>query len=91
MPAGSPLHALPETHSDLARVEAALRASVDTTDPQLTEIASHLILAGGKRLRPVLAVVSARTAERDADDDVVLGGVACAVETCGRYEEPGQR
>jgi DNA-binding transcriptional ArsR family regulator len=21
----------------------------------------------------------------------LLGGVACAVETCGRYEEPGQR
>jgi heptaprenyl diphosphate synthase len=61
---------------DLDRIEAALRGSVRTDDDYLTEIASHLVLAGGKRLRPVLAVVAARTAGVDASDDVVLGGVS---------------
>ena len=34
--------------------------SVHTSDPYLNEIASHLIVAGGKRLRPVLTVVAAQ-------------------------------
>ena len=37
---------------DLARVEAALRASVDHDDRFLAEVAPHLIAAGGKRIRP---------------------------------------
>lgn len=68
--------------ADLARVEAALREAVQTTDQQLTEIASHLILAGGKRLRPVLAIAAART-DAPASDEVVLGGVACELVHLG--------
>jgi heptaprenyl diphosphate synthase len=67
----------------LARVEAALRTAVATTDAQLTEIASHLIVAGGKRLRPVLALLSARTGGALATDEVVLGGVACELVHLG--------
>jgi heptaprenyl diphosphate synthase len=62
---------------DLARVESALRAAVRADDDFLTEVASHLILAGGKRVRPALAMASARTAGDDrVTDDVVRGGVA---------------
>jgi geranylgeranyl pyrophosphate synthase len=61
---------------DLVRIEDALRGSVRTDDDYLTEIATHLITAGGKRLRPVLAVAVARTAAADATDEVVLGGVS---------------
>jgi heptaprenyl diphosphate synthase len=68
---------------DRERVEAALRAAVVTGDAQLTEIASHLIQAGGKRLRPVLTVVAARTAGAATTDDVVLGGVACELVHLG--------
>lgn len=82
MPAASPLLALDAMDADLARVEAALREAVQTTDQQLTEIASHLILAGGKRLRPVLAISAARTGA-PASDDVVLGGVACELVHLG--------
>ena len=32
-----------------------MRDAVQTPDPYLTEIASHLVVAGGKRLRPVVA------------------------------------
>ncbi len=83
MPASPPLHALAGLDTDLARVEEALRESVRSPDAQLTEIASHLIMAGGKRLRPLLAVTAARTAAPSASDEVVLGGVACELVHLG--------
>src|SRR5690606_17401385 len=46
-------------------------------DPYLTEIASHLVVAGGKRLRPVVAIAAAQVGGATATDDVVRGGVAC--------------
>ena len=56
----SPLFALAGMDADRERIEAAMRAAVVTRDAYLTEIASHLIVAGGKRLRPVLAVAAGR-------------------------------
>ena len=60
------------------RVEAALRASVQADDAFLTEVSSHLIVAGGKRVRPLFAVASAAvdSAEPLVSDDAVRGGVA---------------
>lgn len=62
----------------MERVDAALRSSVANTDPQVTELATHLISAGGKRLRPALAIVCAAAGGGGLPvaDDVVLGGVA---------------
>jgi len=62
--------------TDLARVEGALRDAVRTRDPYLTELASHLIVAGGKRLRPVTAMAAALTAASDVADEVVQGAVS---------------
>src|SRR6478672_2950592 len=61
--------------ADLARVEAALRGAVRTEDEYLTELASHLIVAGGKRLRPVVAMAAAST-RGAVTEDVVQGGVS---------------
>src|SRR5690349_1540959 len=63
---------------DMERVEAALRASVRAEDPFLSDVAGHLISAGGKRLRPALAVCAAYAAKGlgPAADDAVTGGVA---------------
>ena len=47
---------LPALPDDLVRVDAALRESVQTPDPFLAEVATHLIGAGGKRLRPTLTL-----------------------------------
>ncbi|MSW93000.1 MAG: hypothetical protein F2812_15540, partial [Actinobacteria bacterium] len=49
MASSSPLLISPSIAEDLARVEAELRDSVKTDNAFLTEVASHLILAGGKR------------------------------------------
>jgi heptaprenyl diphosphate synthase len=70
--------------ADLERIEVALRAAVRTVDPYLTEVASHLIVAGGKRLRPVVTVAAALLDGRNCvDDDVVQGGIACELVHLG--------
>jgi heptaprenyl diphosphate synthase len=64
---------------DLARVEAGLQAAARSGDDHLTEISSHLIDAGGKRVRPGFCVAAAATAlaiDAPASDEAVRGGVA---------------
>ena len=62
----------------LAVVEKALYAHVQSRYPYVTEAASHLLDAGGKRFRPFLVLLAAETGPRPADDDVVTA--ACVVE-----------
>ena len=65
--------------ADLARVEAALHESVQTSDPFLAEVSAHLIGAGGKRIRPTLALCAAYAAGRrltPAADAAITGSVS---------------
>ena len=50
---------LPRLQEGLRRLEPLLTASVVTGDGFLDEVTTHLIAAGGKRLRPLLALASA--------------------------------
>ncbi len=68
---------------DLDRVERALRHAVRTDDAYLTELASHLTVAGGKRMRPAVAMAAALTSRPAVSDDVVQGGVACELVHLG--------
>ena len=77
--AGNPLTQLPTVPADLERVEQALRDAVRADDPFLTEMASHLITAGGKRGRPAFAIGAAAVAHPvmgPVSDDVVQGAVS---------------
>jgi heptaprenyl diphosphate synthase len=67
------------------RVEKRLAMAVESADPAMTEMASHLVRAGGKRLRPVLAALSstAGTGPAAISDDAVTGGVACELVHVG--------
>src|SRR5579863_4805355 len=73
---------LPGIEASLARVEASLRAATAAEDPFLTEVAGHLVRAGGKRLRPALVVAAAQACGANGDlpapvpDAVIEGGVA---------------
>ncbi len=58
------------------RLEEQLRAVVVRGDPFLDEIATHLIAAGGKRLRPALTLASASLSGEAASEASLLGGVA---------------
>src|SRR5690606_11814417 len=53
--------------ADLDRAESLLLEAVVSEDDYLTKIAQHLLLAGGKRFRPLLALLAARFGR--ADDD----------------------
>ena len=67
--------------ADLDRTESELLRVVAADGDFLTEVASHLIKAGGKRVRPGFAMASAAvldSSEASASINVIRGG--CAVE-----------
>lgn len=70
------LFALPVEEADLSRLEVCLRESVRGDDPFLNEVASHLIQAGGKRIRPALALTAASLSGEDVSRETLLGGVS---------------
>jgi heptaprenyl diphosphate synthase len=72
----SDLFSLPVTETDLARLEECLRESVLGEDPFLNEVASHLIDAGGKRLRPALTLAAAGLSSQGLTQESFLGGVS---------------
>jgi heptaprenyl diphosphate synthase len=81
---------LPAVPPDLVRVDRVLRESVRTSDPFLAEVATHLIGAGGKRLRPTLTLCAAyasaggsSSSVGPATDEAVTGGVACELVHLG--------
>jgi heptaprenyl diphosphate synthase len=83
-----PFVSIPGMRDDIGRIEAALARSVQTGDAYLTEIASHLISAGGKLLRPMLALAAAQVADGPSSDDAVQGGIACElVQTGSLYHD----
>jgi len=67
---------LPFLDQDLARLEPLLRDSVRCGDAFLDEVVTHLIDAGGKRLRPSLALAAATAGERPAGGDDLQGAIA---------------
>ena len=69
---------------DRQRVEKALVASVTTKDAYMTEIASHLISAGGKRLRPVFTIVGSQVGnDKVATEEAIAGGISCELVHLG--------
>jgi len=62
----------------LVEVEEALQGHVQSPTGFVTEAASHLLDAGGKRFRPLLVLLAAETGDRADSDQVVTA--ACVVE-----------
>jgi len=67
---------LPALEDQLKRLEPLLVESVVTGDGFLDEVTTHLLAAGGKRLRPVLALATATSGTVDASREDLLGAVA---------------
>ena len=67
---------LPGLDDTLSQVEAELRQAVSSPYPLLSQVSSHLVLAGGKRLRPALLVAAAAATGAPASGGVVQGAVA---------------
>jgi heptaprenyl diphosphate synthase len=83
---GLPGLALPVLDDELAarlqtrleRVERALEGHVVSRAPFVTEAASHLLAAGGKRVRPLLVLLAAECGPTPDSDEVLTA--ACVVE-----------
>ncbi len=74
LPAASP--ALAEALADgLARVNDLIARRVDHEDPFIAEAGGHL-LAGGKRLRPLLTLLASRIGPLGINDEVVAAAAA---------------
>ncbi|HMS13530.1 MAG: polyprenyl synthetase family protein [Microthrixaceae bacterium] len=79
MASANPLSVMPTLVDDLDRLESELLKSAMSDDPYLTEIAAHLIKAGGKRVRPGFCLAAAATAPDGggaATPESILAGVS---------------
>lgn len=64
---------LPEIEPDLKRVEDRLLQEIDSDLSFITQVASHLILAGGKRIRPSLTLACAGIAGLPVPEISIMG------------------
>jgi heptaprenyl diphosphate synthase len=71
-----PLLSLSFLADDLARLEPELTLAASSGDEFLDQVTTHLIAAGGKRIRPGLALASATGGTRPAKQEDLLGAVA---------------
>ena len=67
---------LPLVEEGLDRLEPLLTSTLITGDAFLDSVTTHLIAAGGKRLRPLLALAAATAGERPPTEDQLLGAVS---------------
>jgi heptaprenyl diphosphate synthase len=77
--ADNPLLTRAHADADRQRIEDELRAAVVAPTPAMTEMAGHLIGAGGKRVRPLFAIAAGTCVpghDGPAPVDVVRGGVS---------------
>jgi heptaprenyl diphosphate synthase len=81
----NPLLDLPGMPALRERVEKRLLTAVEADDAAMGDMASHLVKAGGKRLRPLVAALSstAGSGPTTVPDDAVTGGVACELVHVG--------
>jgi geranylgeranyl pyrophosphate synthase len=90
----NPLLDLPGMPALRERVEKRLLAAVESSDEAMAEMASHLVRAGGKRLRPILAALASTAGDGASavgdepvtgavSSDAVTGGVACELVHVG--------
>jgi len=64
---------IPRIWTSAARVEVRLLDAATADDPYLTRIAQHLLVAGGKRFRPLLALLAAEFGDCDDHRPVEAG------------------
>jgi len=62
--------------AELDRVEQRLLAMLTSREPRLSEIAEYLVCAGGKRVRPAVAIFVFRACGGENLDDIVDAAVA---------------
>ena len=67
-------------HEDLESINTLILQKLDSNVPLIKEVASYLILSGGKRLRPLLTSCSFNLIKKTSDNNKEHIGLAAAVE-----------
>jgi octaprenyl-diphosphate synthase len=73
--------------SDMHKVETRLCEQMDSPIGRIPEVGTHLLSAGGKRLRPLLAVLVGRAAEADMEQAVAAGCAAELIHTATLFHD----
>jgi len=73
--------------AEMRSVEAALLARLESPVGPIPEVGAHLLHAGGKRLRPLLAVLAARACDIPLDLAVAVGTAAELIHTATLYHD----
>lgn len=56
-----------DLRSDIAKIEKELEATIDAKHPVLKKASTHLLKAGGKRIRPVFVLLAAKFGQYDIE------------------------
>lgn len=68
--------------NELVAVEQEMRNSLANNVPSIFSVAMHLVGSGGKRIRPLLVILSARLARYNGDrEDIILANIIETIHT----------
>src|ERR1700687_3240964 len=66
---------------ELDAAEDQIRQNLDSTVALVNTVCAHILSSGGKRIRPLLLLLSARTAGYTGRDDVLLASLSEYIHT----------
>ncbi len=72
---------------ELRAVEACLAERIESPVGRIPEVGGHLLDAGGKRLRPLIAVLASRAADAPLDVAVAVGCAAELIHTATLFHD----
>jgi octaprenyl-diphosphate synthase len=73
--------------SEMHKVEARLSEQMESPVGPIPEVGTHLLGAGGKRLRPLLSVLAARAGDGDLDHAIAAGCAAELIHTATLFHD----
>jgi octaprenyl-diphosphate synthase len=73
--------------SELGQVEKLLRERMASDIGSIPAVGEHLLLAGGKRLRPLLAILAARATDAPIEIGLAVGCAAELIHTATLYHD----
>ncbi len=69
------------TDGDMLRVNQVITDNLASEVVLINQLSQHIILSGGKRLRPMLVILAARACRYDGQDDALLAAVVEFIHT----------
>ena len=85
IPRGAQAHPLQEVHdlcaADMERVNEVIRSSLHSDVVLINQVANYIVSGGGKRLRPMLLILSARACGYQGNDHIPMAAIIEFIHT----------